>query len=704
MGHGVLGQDAGGVNMAKSMCGLGPLGVVALVGLVGCGVDPTGDGFVTGSNNVVARGDYVYVADMDNGALARVQVSTGDVRSLVLGAEPARVVRLGNRLYVTVRAERSVAVVEEAADGSMTVVEMHEVGAEPFGIVASPDGKDLFVALSMEDAVVRLNVSNLAEQQRYPVADEPRWLAITPNGRYVYVGSAMRGTITQIDVRSGQSKPVQAPPVERGDMETGEIVLTVPRVTGDPAISEDGTTLAVPLLYVDVVTSVGPADPTTEGGFDPDLPPERGGGGGYAAGNVEGLTRFNPAVVTFPLGSGGDVQIGGARAMLVSGAADLDGVLTEPLISEDFASDEMERFDTGFGGVEQGAFTRVRGYLSSLAFSEDGHVILAAVEGGRSIAAIASVPVEQGQPFNGNDFGFDDDVFMGDGAFESTPRVFIGTGDGPQGIVRLDDGRIATYSFIGRALSAADYDDIFTSMEVLALGKAFNTITWTAQSVAKLSPSILPPGVQEGRRLFYSSNDSSMAAAGAGVSCATCHFDGRNDGLTWSFDHAKRQTPSLAGPVSRTAPITWSNGVGTIEEEVRITSQGRMGGHGLTVAATLDVASYIDFTRDVDVQAGKVDHDAIARGKAVFERPDTACATCHTGERLTDNRFYPMVGEAAVNTPGLIGLKATAPYFHDGRAQTLQDVVEQADAVGMGHTAHLDGGDKADLVAYLRSL
>jgi hypothetical protein len=51
--------------------------------------------------------------------------------------------------------------------------------------------------------------------------------------------------------------------------------------------------------------------------------------------------------------------------------------------------------------------------------------------------------------------------------------------------------------------------------------------------------------------------------------------------------------------------------------------------------------------------------------------------------------------------PVLRGLAARAPYFHDGSGQTLEDVVEfYNDRFQM----HLSWGDKADLVAFLRTL
>ena len=51
--------------------------------------------------------------------------------------------------------------------------------------------------------------------------------------------------------------------------------------------------------------------------------------------------------------------------------------------------------------------------------------------------------------------------------------------------------------------------------------------------------------------------------------------------------------------------------------------------------------------------------------------------------------------------PALRGLAARAPYFHDGSAATLEEVVEFYDE---RFGIHMKARDKADLVAFLRSL
>ena len=107
------------------------------------------------------------------------------------------------------------------------------------------------------------------------------------------------------------------------------------------------------------------------------------------------------------------------------------------------------------------------------------------------------------------------------------------------------------------------------------------------------------------------------------------------------------------------------------------------------------------------------DRAAARRGKAVF---DARCASCHVGGNLTDNNsgvlhapsetgMDPAYAERTTakryRTTPLRGLWQHAPYFHDGSAKTLDDVVEHYMRV-KGFT--LGRSQKRDLVHYLRSL
>ena len=104
---------------------------------------------------------------------------------------------------------------------------------------------------------------------------------------------------------------------------------------------------------------------------------------------------------------------------------------------------------------------------------------------------------------------------------------------------------------------------------------------------------------------------------------------------------------------------------------------------------------------------------AAARGRQVFA---ARCARCHVRDTLTDNNtgvlhapsetgmsaaYAQRTATKALRATPLRGLWQHAPYFHDGSAETLRDVVEHYDRVLQ---LRLSGGQKRDLVEYLKSL
>jgi mono/diheme cytochrome c family protein len=112
--------------------------------------------------------------------------------------------------------------------------------------------------------------------------------------------------------------------------------------------------------------------------------------------------------------------------------------------------------------------------------------------------------------------------------------------------------------------------------------------------------------------------------------------------------------------------------------------------------------------------AGSFDAAAAARGKTVFEGAGQ-CATCHSGPQLTDanTRLHPTSevptdpthaersATKMYRTTPLRALWQHAPYFHDGSAATLADVVQRyVSARGLGLTTEQVG----DLIEYLKSL
>lgn len=111
--------------------------------------------------------------------------------------------------------------------------------------------------------------------------------------------------------------------------------------------------------------------------------------------------------------------------------------------------------------------------------------------------------------------------------------------------------------------------------------------------------------------------------------------------------------------------------------------------------------------------AGSFDQAAAGRGRGVFNR---SCASCHIGGSGTDNNsgvlhqpaetgmsaaYALRTANKAYRTTPLRGLWQHPPYFHDGSAKTLADVVTHYNNV---RRLNLSAAQQQDLVQYLKSL
>jgi cytochrome c peroxidase len=111
--------------------------------------------------------------------------------------------------------------------------------------------------------------------------------------------------------------------------------------------------------------------------------------------------------------------------------------------------------------------------------------------------------------------------------------------------------------------------------------------------------------------------------------------------------------------------------------------------------------------------AASYDRGAATRGRDVFDRN---CARCHINGNSTDNNMGVLHDPAETGmdpayarrtttrkyrTTPLRGLWQHPPYFHDGSAETLQDVIEHYVAA---LRLTLTDREKSDLEHYLKSL
>jgi hypothetical protein len=190
----------------------------------------------------------------------------------------------------------------------------------------------------------------------------------------------------------------------------------------------------------------------------------------------------------------------------------------------------------------------------------------------------------------------------------------------------------------------------------------------------------------------------------------------------YGLKHVGFETVTADGPISY-----WNAYVGV----------GQMGGHGtfrdprlpLFISQTPDLVTpklpalleYQLSLRTPEPPRRSFNRFAALRGWRVFHR-EGACATCHRPPTYTDvlsgpSRKLPFLHEPAevgmdpryaersatgkYRTTPLRGLWQHPPYFHDGSAATLLDVVNHYDRL---FALNLTAQQKSDLVEFLKSL
>ena len=91
-----------------------------------------------------------------------------------------------------------------AIDLATRAVRSTPVGSEPVGVLVSPDGKRVFVALAQDDAVVALDARTLAVSSRVAVPSEPWALAWSPSDGALLVTHLLGPGVTAIDHDGGK--------------------------------------------------------------------------------------------------------------------------------------------------------------------------------------------------------------------------------------------------------------------------------------------------------------------------------------------------------------------------------------------------------------------------------------------------------------------------------------------------------------------
>lgn len=262
---------------------------------------------------------------------------------------------------------------------------------------------------------------------------------------------------------------------------------------------------------------------------------------------------------------------------------------------------------------------------------------------------------------------------------------------GPNGVDVDENGNVRVFCSFTREVATVAAPNLDNNGQI--------TTTFSAP----ISTSRYSKAEQRGRETFFVGNDHRISTGGA-MACASCHAEGRTDGLSWRIEGNTLQTPLLAGRVDGTHPFKWDGQDKDLHTSLTNTVK-RLGGSGLNAQQASDLQAFV-LTFDAPRAPTPHDGGAVARGKQIFESAEAGCESCHGGDKYADGQSYALAnGMEEVDTPSLIGLAHTAPYYHDGSARTLRALLlDNATVHDMGSTVHLEDKEIDDLVAYLETL
>jgi cytochrome c553 len=265
-------------------------------------------------------------------------------------------------------------------------------------------------------------------------------------------------------------------------------------------------------------------------------------------------------------------------------------------------------------------------------------------------------------------------------------------GCGPDGLaVDADNGNVLVYcSLTRKVVRLAGDPESPTAPTVVATS-------------GELAKSRFSEAAQRGRALFRQGRNTALSTGGA-MSCSSCHAEARTDGLSWFLQGKTLQTPLVGGRLEGTHPFKWDGGDHDLKASLTNTVK-RLGGSGINAAQAKDLQAFLA-EMEPPRRPSVEDAMAVERGRELFESDLTGCLSCHDGPKYTDQKSHHLSADLPeTDTPSLIGLAASAPYYHDGSATTLEALLRgNGNIHGMGRTSKLSDEQISDLVEYLETL
>jgi YVTN family beta-propeller protein len=285
----------------------------------------------------------------------------------------------------------------------------------------------------------------------------------------------------------------------------------------------------------------------------------------------------------------------------------------------------------------------------------------------------------------------------------------IKTGSCPKGIALSPDGKLLYV--------AEQLEDRIAVINTESLGNEKNIDLGSTKRITVN---------RQGRRLFANSGHTFQNQYG----CYTCHPDMHEDGLVYNMaskDMGRNLTNTQSlRDISHTAPFKWNGKNQTVYKQdgmrfSTVLTRTETFSYDNLDAITAYILTGIKYPPNLQYNPDGILTESQLRGKHIFERTvdntgklipeNNRCVTCHpapyyTNLQLTDvGTLVPSDDSIKFDVPHLNNIYASAPYLHDGRAATLEEIWTKYGGEDMhGRVNDLSKIQLNELVDYLRSL
>jgi YVTN family beta-propeller protein len=574
----------------------------------------------------------------------------------------------GNSLYIVCERSNELLILDTASN---KVTARVPVGRFPRNLALSPDGKQIFVVNSWEDTVSVIDLATQTVVRTIPTGAEPWSVIFNHNGSTIYVGNRLSNDISVIDVASGTEKKRLA-----GGRGASYLVL-----------SPDGTRIYGTHIYPKLGAHRAPnqseitvIDTATESVIDR-MPVPGVAGMFHIASSTDGGLYVSPGMRPKNLVPLAHVEHGWviANELTIFGS-DVGGVVQVPI-------DEMERYSSMPFSVAM-LPDKSRFYISTA-----GANAVLVIDAAR-LLEFAHAQKKSAV----NDLS----------ASANYVEARIPVGNNPRGLALSRD---AVHLYVANRL-----DDTLMIIDTHT-NKVVSTIG--LGSTKQVTP------LRRGEQVFFTAKYGFQGQFG----CSNCHIDATFDGLQWDLEPdgfgVDIVDNRLLEDVRDTEPYKWNGGNPNLPTECGPRTEKYF--FRSQIYSDRELTDLTLFVRNMGRRpnrnrpANGLLTPQQERGKELFERvkdkrgnqmpPTSQCAYCHSGPKYTSQKSFDVdTGKwtdrsPIFDTPQLVNVAMTAPYLHDGSAQTLEEiwtVFNPHDKHGV--TNDLTKDELNDLIEYLRTL